>query len=68
MTNQDSNIPLNIDVPDDPEYRRQTAEALNPSNILLKRFRRPPGAMIGMVVPLLPCLLFFRSIRLTNQI
>src|SRR5260221_1872387 len=50
MTNQDSNIPLNIDVPDDPEYRRQTAEALDPGNILLKRFRRHPGAMIGMIV------------------
>ncbi len=50
MTDSDSNIPLNIDVPSDPEYRRQTAEALDPGNILLKRFRRHPGAIIGMVV------------------
>src|SRR5260370_38110714 len=50
MTNQDSNIPLNIDVRGDPEYRQKTAEALDPGNILLKRFRRHPGAMIGMIV------------------
>src|SRR5689334_17527996 len=50
MTDSDSNIPLNIDIPGDPEYRGQTSAALDPGNILLKRFRRHPGAMMGMIV------------------
>src|SRR5260221_14762554 len=50
MANHDSNISFKIDAPDDSEYRKQTATALNPGNILLKRFRRHPGAMAGMVV------------------
>jgi peptide/nickel transport system permease protein len=50
MTNHDSNIPLNIAVPGDPEFRRQPATALDPGNVLLRRFRRHPGAMVGMVV------------------
>src|SRR5690242_16690153 len=50
MTANDSNIPPKIDASDNSEYRKQTTTALNPGNILLKRFRRHPGAMAGMVV------------------
>ena len=70
MTNQDSFTPLNIDVPGDPEYRKQTITALNPGNILLRRFRRHPGAMVGMVVLsvlIIAALLAFLSPYPANQ-
>jgi len=50
MADQKTSRPLNLDIPGDPEYQRQTSQSATLGGSIWKRFRRHPGAMVGIVV------------------